>query len=1608
MTSADRPASTCVLMGSESLLIQCGEIWLEKGHRIRAVVSAERPILDWAASRGVPVEPPGKDLGARLRAIDHDWFFSITNLAMVPEEVLGLPRRGAINFHDGPLPRYAGMYTPAWALIEGAREYGVSFHAMTRGADEGDLYVQRFFEIGPDDTSLTLNTRCYEAAIEAFGELVDQLANGTASPRAQDLGQRTYFPRHARPAAAAVIDWTKPAAEIARLVRALDFGQYENAFASARLLHAGQLHLVRAVRLDDAGEGAFASARPGEIVACDESGLRVACGDGDALLLTDCSCPRGVPVPALELMRRLSLAVGDRFELHDAATRARLEAQGERATRSESFWVPRLARRESPELPFRGVEPDVATGHSAGDSASNSVGNPSGNTAGNPIGNAPAPGRLELARPQGFTGDAATWVAAFAAFVARVGGRARFDLGYADDVLAGSIAGLEALFTPRVPLRIDVDLAGGAREVEAKLRGELERVREKGFAWADAVARYPRLAGQADLIAGRLASVAVDVVADPGARGLPGGAELLLAVTPAGDRACWLFDPRVFGTARMRALADSFRVFAEGFARPDARLRKLPLLAEAERAKVLRTWNETSVPVPGDACIHTLFAAQAAQRPDARALTFEGRGRSFAELECEANRLAHHLVALGIGPDRLVGVHLERSIEMVVAILAVLKAGGAYVPLDPTYPEDRIAYMIEDSKAALVLTTSALAARLRAGGTRTVTIAGDAAEIARRSDTPPATAVRPTHLAYVIYTSGSTGKPKGVMVEHRNVVNFFAGMDARIPHDPPGVWLAVTSLSFDISVLELLWTLTRGFEVVVYADRQRKLAGGTAAAPDWRPIDFGLALWGSDAGPGPRKYELMLEAAKFGDLHGFRSVMTPERHFGAFGGPFPNPSVTGAAIAAVTKRIQIRAGSCVLPLHHPVRVAEEWAVVDNLSGGRVGISFASGWQPNDFVIRPEGFANAKTQMFEGARAVQRLWRGEAVEFRNPKGDLVPTATLPRPVQPELPSWMTTAGNVETFRAAGAGGFNVLTHLLGQTLEELAEKVAVYRQARADAGLDPATGVVTCMLHTFVGDDVDAVRETVRQPMKDYLASAMALVVGFAWSFPAFDRPGGPDSKPEDVDLASLTEDETDAILEFAFERYFETSGLFGTPEICARMIDRCKAADIDEIASLIDFGVPTDVVLASLPMLDRVRREANAPPAGWVAPSVAQTASSEASVEGDHSLAAQIDARRVTHMQCTPSHARMLLTDPDTRGALARVSHWMIGGEAFPVSLAGELDAAGVRDVQNMYGPTETTIWSSTEAVAARAESISIGRPIANTRFYILGDGDEPLPVGVPGELLIGGEGVVRGYLGRPELTAERFIPDPFDSTPGARLYRTGDLAKWRADGTIDFLGRLDHQVKIRGYRIELGEIETRLAALAGIREAVVIAREDTPGDVRLVAYLIGAAGPVPDATLKDALAADLPDFMLPSTYVFLERYPQTPNGKIDRKALPAPTEVRAAAATAEYKPPSSELEQTIADVWREVLYLEQVGVDDNFFDLGGHSLLVVQAHRKLRDQTTTPLSLTDLYRFPTLRGLAAHLSADGGGDEGVERSQARGEKRREALSRRRRGRERA
>jgi natural product biosynthesis luciferase-like monooxygenase protein/amino acid adenylation domain-containing protein len=850
-----------------------------------------------------------------------------------------------------------------------------------------------------------------------------------------------------------------------------------------------------------------------------------------------------------------------------------------------------------------------------------------------------------------------------------------------------------------------------------------------------------------------------------------------------------LFDPAGIAVLAQRLV----RVLETMAAEPDRRIGAIDLLTSEERQQLLVAWNDTAQDVPemGPAA---LFEAQAARTPDAVALVFEETRLSYGDLNARANRLAHHLIARGVGPDRLVGIALERSVELVVAVLAVLKAGGAYVPLDPAYPQDRLEDMLDDAAPVLLITQDSLAARWSLPDATLLRLDGRPDAFAALPAQNPAARGGRDHLAYVIYTSGSTGRPKGVQIARAGVVNFLLAMQAQLGLRPDDVLVGLTTLSFDISVLELLLPLVTGARLVLGARAQaadaaalralledqaativqatptswrmllqqgwpllanplRVLCGGEAlpgdlarqllvhaaelwnlygptettiwsalqridggdparhdtvlGRPIWntrlyvldgqlQPVPAGVAgeLYIAGAGlargylgrpgltaerfvacpfaPGARmyrtgdlakrradgtldflgradsqvklrgfriepgeieaalasharvgqaavvlrhdqadnprlvayvepkaadetdrareaqlsfslfyfgadnytrndKYAFYLDSARFADAHGFEALWTPERHFHEVGSLYPNPSLLNAALTGVTRHVQLRAGSIVLPLHDPLRVAEDLAVVDNLSGGRVGVAIASGWNPRDFVFYPERFADRRQGLRHAIETLQRLWRGEAISRPDGTGEAATVRIYPEPLQAALPMWLTAGGTPATFEQAGRSGLNVLTHLLGQTMGTLEDQIALYRQARSAAGHDPQTGRVTLMLHTFVGDDIADTLARARGPFMNYMRAHTDLMRGLV----------------KVLELDEPDESQLEQVVEFAFERYSRTASLIGTPESCLPVIHRLHEIGVDEIACLVDW-MDSDQALAALPTLARL------------------------------------------------------------------------------------------------------------------------------------------------------------------------------------------------------------------------------------------------------------------------------------------------------------------------------------------------------------------------------------------------------------------------------------
>ncbi len=618
-----------------------------------------------------------------------------------------------------------------------------------------------------------------------------------------------------------------------------------------------------------------------------------------------------------------------------------------------------------------------------------------------------------------------------------------------------------------------------------------------------------------------------------------------------------------------------FEKVLEGIAaEPDTRIAGFSILSEAEQ-KQLAKWNDTDKDYPLDSCIHHLFEAQVERRADAVAVECGKDLMTYRLLNQRANKLAYYLKANGVGPEVLVGIRMERSVDMLVGLLGILKAGCAYVPLDPEYHEERLAYMVEDSRIPVLLTDRANKGKLSQSEVKVIDMDSDWKLIDRMQENNPSSGTSSQNLAYVIFTSGSTGKPKGVQVQHKAVVNFLTSMSREPGMTEEDVILAITTLSFDIAGLELFLPLIVGAKTVI-----------------------------------------------------------------------------------------------------------------------IGRDVAS--------------------------------NGE--------------------------------------------------RLLG----------------------------------------------------------------------------------------------------------VLKTSG--------------------------------------------------------------------------------------VTVMQATPVTWRLLIAAGWEGTDKLKV---LCGGEAFPTDLVQECIARSA-SVWNMYGPTETTIWSTYCQLTDREGPIPIGKPIANTQIHILDNSMQPLPVGVPGELYIGGDGVTRGYLNRPELTKERFIQDPFSDDSESRLYRTGDLARYFKDGTVEWLGRTDFQVKVRGFRIELGEIETMLNRNPAVSEAVVVAREDVPGDIRLAAYFIPNEEKKSLVSgLRNYLKEKLPDYMVPLSWVKLEKFPLTLNGKINRKALPKPEIVETETG---YVAPRDQLEVQLTSIWQKVLGVKNIGIKDNFFELGGHSLLAARLFDQIEKIIGKKIPLAALFKTPTIEQIAQNL----------------------------------
>ncbi|WP_198676439.1 non-ribosomal peptide synthetase [Kribbella monticola] len=950
------------------------------------------------------------------------------------------------------------------------------------------------------------------------------------------------------------------------------------------------------------------------------------------------------------------------------------------------------------------------------------------------------------------------------------------------------------------------------------------------------------------------------------------GAGLRIDIDGSADR----YDAEDLDSYQTRFVSFLERVVAE----PELPIGRIELVSADERHKVLVDWNQTAVPLDGGS-LADLFEAQVRRTPTAIALRYHGTEVTYAQLNRRANKLAHHLISEGVGPEKVVGLALRRSIDLLVAMYAVVKTGAAYLPIDLSYPADRISYIVEDAEPAFVITTESAAAAMPAGVRLLLSDSHLEDLVDSRPETDPTDADRtialtPEHPAYVIYTSGSTGRPKGVLVPHAGVVNRLLWMQAEYRLEAGDRLLQKTPMGFDVSVWEFFWGLQVGACLVI-------------AKPEGHRDPAYLAKLIQDEG--------------VTTVHFVPSMLT------AF---LADP---GAASCTGLRRVFCSGEALSIELAEDFRFQLPEVPLHNLYGPTEASIDVSYWQHAGETAStlPTMFA-AQVARVPGQPAVVSGDRRLSYAELDAAADRMARVLMQHGAGPERFVAVALSRKPEllvTLLAVVKAGAAYLPVDLAYPAERIAYLLEDARPALivTEESVElPDTGVPTLLLEAL-----ETGEPTAPIPPVEISPSSPAYLI---YTSGSTGRPKG-----VVVEHRALGQ-----YLRYSAERYDGLDGqaLLHTP---------------------VSFDLTVTSIFGTL-----------------VRGGCVQLGSLDDGMVG-------VDAP-LTFVKATPSHMALLegvSADRFGSGAL------LLGGENLPGSALTEWRAAHPDvTIVNEYGPTEATVGSVEYRLRPGDETpagaVPIGRPVWNTQVYVLDDNLVPVPPGFVGELYLAGVQLARGYLNRPSLTAERFVANPY-GVPGSRMYRSGDVVRWNADGVLEYLGRADDQVKIRGFRIELGEIEAALLQQPEVAKAAVIVHKSSTGDQRLVAYVVGASSVDPVA-LRDALAARLPEYMVPSLVIEVDDLPVSPNGKLDRKALPEPD----FSSLTTSRGPRTPEQEILCGLYAELLGLVRVGIDDSFFELGGNSLMATRLMSRIRATLGVELSVRELFEHPTVAGLSTQL----------------------------------
>ncbi|WP_235217099.1 non-ribosomal peptide synthase/polyketide synthase [Archangium violaceum] len=801
----------------------------------------------------------------------------------------------------------------------------------------------------------------------------------------------------------------------------------------------------------------------------------------------------------------------------------------------------------------------------------------------------------------------------------------------------------------------------------------------------------------------------------------------------------------LFDASTARRFLEHLRVLlTAGMARPDEHISRLPLLTGEERTQ----WLQPR-PAPTSPSVPELLARRAASSPQAVAVMREGQTWTLGELLARARSLAARLHALGVKRGDPVAVCLEPSPDKLLALWGVLEAGASVVTLAPSELGSLPQYAPEGTSAPVLLTWRGLVTAQRLESSRVLYV--ESLEDAPASAGAKAP-VRPEEPAWLLPAGAS--QPAWVL-SHGGLLHLFDTLDSRLEPAEGSAWLAAAENAVERPELEWLWALSRGLHVLFPSHEvSASLLHPRGENVRSRAVDLSLMFFANDEDSmRGSKYELLIEGAKFADAHGFSAIWTPERHFHAFGGIYPQPALLAAAVATVTRNLRLRAGSVVLPLHDPLLVAEQWSVADNLSNGRVGVSVATGWHVQDFSYAPHNYENRRNILLESLKTLRAVWRGEKLKRKGGGGVEVEVGLRPIPVQRELPIWLTATSNPETFRMAGELGAGVLTGMLAHSFEELKAKVGLYREAWRRNG-HPGRGHITVMLHTFIGNDDREVLETVHKPLLGYFRGSVDIVASLA-ALQGFKG-----------DIAKVPEADVQAILERGFEHYAYHAGLIGSVENGVKRLEVVREADVDEVACLVDFGLDTPTVLQGLRKLAEVRQRSEELAAGR---------QQQILVESRQGVDALVELARSSGqvlMHASARLARSLSELPEARRALEPVKALVL--EESSAELARALrEAAGVPVLR------KGAVADGSLVPRAPEEELP-----SEVQRWVLDESGQPVPSGVVGELALWGAGLPQQLWRASSEEHQRWVPHPLDSS--ARLFRTGRYVRMRTDGGLE------------------------------------------------------------------------------------------------------------------------------------------------------------------------------------------------------------------------------